>query len=864
MRISVIASASCLCLVSLVQADSAKAFIRITTNIPAEELGSALQTVAKDYDFQVLYRTELVKDLRTQGAVGSLTSDEALDKVLKGTGLTYKYLDDKTVTIVPTSTAGAAQFSTQNASSGSSDDTSASKEAGKKSSQDFRVAQVDQTNTGPQAVSNQNSGKKDEGLGEIIVTAQKREERLQDVPMSLTALSGEQLQRNQSYRLEDFVGTVPGLTVVDYGAEGSQLVIRGITSGVLAVNTSVATYIDETPYMAVGPFAGSELISPNLDTFDMQRIEVLRGPQGTLYGANALAGLVKYVTNAPDPSGFAATAETGFNSVDNGGTRLDAHAMLNIPLGNDLAFRLVGFSNGYPGFIDDPSRALQDINGTRYQGGRASLLYKPSSDFSIRLNASYQDRSWDDWSNVDVAPNTLTPLHGSLTQEHLIGQPGEVIGQVYNATINWDFGPATLLSATSYLNNRSHFLIDDSTQLGPAVSFVLNGAYGLAIDYSNPVHSFTEEVRVSSKDTDTIQWQIGGYFTNQNADENEALFPIDATRKVTLYGFTPNLGDFNIPVHYRELAGFANLDYHVTSTVDVSLGGRYSGNSQAFHEMGSGTFGGGANIATESSQDVFTYSGALRWHITPEHMLYARVAEGFVPGGPNDIIPTAQFPRSYLSSTTVNYEAGIKSDLLNHRLTLDLSGYHINWRRIQLEASVDGFTSLVNGGTAESNGAEWNVSWLPISGLKLNFNGAYTHANLTETTPASVGGQVGDRLPAVPLWETSVSADYERTLIGQWAGFAGVNWRFTGSRYADFEPASAGPRQNMPSFSIVDVRAGVENSRWSFQLFVRNLANKLAINYVQPETTNTNGESGPQSAVIYTPRTIGASVTARF
>jgi outer membrane receptor protein involved in Fe transport len=224
------------------------------------------------------------------------------------------------------------------------------------------------------------------------------------------------------------------------------------------------------------------------------------------------------------------------------------------------------------------------------------------------------------------------------------------------------------------------------------------------------------------------------------------------------------------------------------------------------------------------------------------------------------VVATANEPSSYSSSTTVNYEAGIKSSLLDHHFTAELSAFHIDWQKIQLQAVIGGFNQFVNGGTARSDGAEWNFAYLPVTGLTLNFNGAYTHAYLTEATPASVNGQVGDRLPAVPLFESAVSAEYKRSLFGDYSGFAAADSRFTGSRYANF--SATGPRQTMPSFNIVDLRAGVETQRWTFALYVKNVANKIAINYVQPEALS--GGFGPQSAVIYTLRTVGATVTANF
>jgi outer membrane receptor protein involved in Fe transport len=701
----------------------------------------------------------------------------------------------------------------------------------------------------------------DNALQEIVVTAEKREERLLDVPMSLTALSGEQLARSGSYRLEDFVGNVPGLSVVDAGALGSQLVIRGITTGVQAVNSAVATYIDETPYAAQGPFVDSTFATPNLDTFDLQRIEVLRGPQGTLYGSNALGGLVKYVTNAPDPTAFAAKVETGANSVSNGGTGFDVHAMVNLPLSADSALRLVGYDTYYPGFIDDPSRGLTDINGTHFVGGRASFLYEPASNFSIRLSAFYQERRWNDWSDEDVNGGTLTPVYGNLIQENLVTQLGFAQSQVYNATVNWDTGPVKLLSSTSFSRFVTQATVDYSKMLGSYVSSILGGDYGVAYQNDTDIHTLTQEIRLSSSDDGPLQWKAGGFFQDETGSNYEPFFPIDVATKSILFDVpTNNLGATVFPVFYREYAGFGSLDYHFTPTFDVDIGGRYSENNQTFHEVASGALTGTFDFAQSSSQGVFTYSADARWHVTPTNMLYARVAEGFVPGGPNDVVPGGNLAPSYRSSTTLNYEVGIKSSALADHLTVELSAFLIDWRDIQLQAIIGGLGTFVNGGAARSEGLEWSVAYAPLSGLTLGFNGAYTDAYLTQPTPASVNGQVGDRLPTVPLWETSASADYERHLFGEYSGFAGLNWRFMGNRYADF--LATGPRQEMPAYHIVDLRAGVETQRWSVGAYVKNVTNRIAINYLQPETGA--GGAGPQSATVYTPRTVGGSVTVKF
>jgi iron complex outermembrane receptor protein len=428
-------------------------------------------------------------------------------------------------------------------------------------------------------------------------------------------------------------------------------------------------------------------------------------------------------------------------------------------------------------------------------------------------------------------------------------------------TADWDAGAIKVLSSTSYFDSDTKITTDASKQLQPVLNFIFGVPYGATIGDINPVHSLTQEVRLSSPDANRLQWQVGGFFAHEQANVAEPIYPIDPAAKTILYNFNPSFGGFALNSSYIERAGFANLDYHLTPALDVSAGGRYSSNDQRFYDVGTGLFGGGANFGTTSSEAVYTYSADIRWRVTPTNMFYVRVATGYVPGGPNISNPANIGQSSYSSSTDINYEAGIKSEFLEKALSLQLSAFHINWNRIQLEGvTAEGFGVIVNGTSARSDGAEWNLAYSPMQGLTLGFNGAYTQAYLTGPTPASVNGKVDDSLPEVPRWQSSATVNYERPVFGEFSGFAGVSWRFLGNREADFEPT--GPRQRIPSNSIVDLRAGVESHKWTFMAYVKNVGNVIAINDVIPETTA--GGAGPPAAELYTPRTVGAQVSARF
>lgn len=702
------------------------------------------------------------------------------------------------------------------------------------------------------------------GISDIVVTAQKRSESVLNVPIAITAISGDDLTKSQSFRLQDFVERVPGLQFLNGSGLFNQVVIRGVSAGDATITSTVASYVDETPYTAVGSYAGSTKITPNLDTYDMSRIEVLKGPQGTLYGSNALAGILKYVTNAPDTSRFYGSVDSGINTVNHGGTGYDFHGMLNVPLGETTAVRLVGYYSNYAGYIDDPSRNASNINEIRNYGFRGSFLFKPSSDLSVRLSALYQKKAYDDIGSVDVAPYTLAPLAGAYQHTTLIEQPGHVENQLYNLTIDWDMQFAKLLSTSSYAKYKLYDITDYTTEFGGFASFVYGEPTGISYPNTTSNKIFTQELRLASKDDQALEWQFGGFFTKQNASSLASLFPIDLTTKQIDFNPPINLGFFKFTPTYREFAGFGNLRYNVTPTFDVSVGGRYSRIKQNFRQDSGGLLQG-APFTTSSKEGVWTYSADARWRFADKNMFYARVAKGYVPGGPNSVISLAA-PTSYRSSSTVNYEAGIKGKTFDNRVSYEISAFHIKWTDIQLVALVTNnnvnppvsVSSITNGGTAKSQGFEWNFTYAPVTGLTLNVNGSYTDAKLTEATPASVNGQVGDRLPYSPHLQGSASGDYEWPLNDTLSGFVGGTYRYNGLRYANF--SAAGPRQTMRAYHLVDLRAGVQTDAWKLSAYIKNVGNARAIGWLYGPLDTT----GPQRAGIAQPRTIGASVGYKF
>lgn len=723
------------------------------------------------------------------------------------------------------------------------------------------------------------------GVETIIVTAEKRSQSALDVPMALTAISGDQLTRHQDTHFEDYVNKIPGLQVTDTGLIGSQLIVRGLSSGSASTSPSTAVYIDDTPYSVQGPLAGSWGSAPNLDTYDMQRIEVLKGPQGTLYGADALGGLLKYVTNAPDPSAFGASVQVGASGVYNANDPgYDLHGMVNIPIDDDLAIRVVGYNTYTPGYIDNTYLHQQGINDTQFYGGRVSVLWQPLSNLTVRLSGLIQDRDYSDFSaeyawgatgKPNPVPACTAPINcpaGELVLNNYVGQPGHSLNAVASLNVTWDAGPVTVISTTSYSRFDHSGIWDYSGPLAGTATLVMNslgnpGTYGIAVQDNRPANIWTQELRFVSPEDQTVAWQVGGYFTSETSLLTQTGAPIDTATNEIMTSFMPpyNLETLYAPTAYKEYAVYGNLDYHILPTLDVTAGGRYSATYQSLIEHGYGIFGAGQAVPyTKSHEDVATYSVEASWHFLPENMVYVRTATGFSPGGPNLLSPTATFlPKTYGSESTIDYEIGVKGSLLDDTLTYGVDAFYIDWHQIQASVIISGFSSIASIGDAHSRGFEWDFTYAPIDGLTLTWNGDYTYADLAATTPISesIGAFGGDILPLVARWQTSGSVQYEQPVFADWSGFGSAAIRFTGDRQGDFNVGIFRP--TLPAYTMLDFQLGLENDKYSAILYCKNCTNIITPSDFLAWNPASNG-TDLQNAAVFMPRTVGVELSLKY
>jgi iron complex outermembrane receptor protein len=704
---------------------------------------------------------------------------------------------------------------------------------------------------------------------EIIVTAQKRSQVLIDVPQSITVVTGKALEAQHANSFQDYLKLVPGLQLdQDTPGEG-RLILRGVNTG--GVASTVGVYVDETPFGSSSGLVNAAVLAGDFDTFDVNRIEVLRGPQGTLYGASSLSGVIRFVTNAPSTDGFQARGRVGLDNVKDGELGYSTNLMINAPLGPKVAFRASGTYRKNPGFIDSIGTGGSDvdknINDSTSFGGRASLLFKPSDSASIRLSAIAQNINVDAPTIIEADPVTLKPLHG-LSQSQFVPQFADIRYRVYNATGVLDLGFADLTSSTSYGKQLQRLRSDFTFALSPLIEAI----FGVPNEFIEPQHTdskkFTQEARLSGQNH-ILDWLVGAYYTNEKGlilQDFDALVPGTLTPIAGL----PLLGSARVDSKYKELAGFADATVRFTPSFDLELGGRYSHNKQSAHQVSDGILAGGFSDfpVARSSENVFTYSVAPKYRLSSKAMIYARVAKGFRPGGPNVLPPGAppSVPATYGSDSIISYEVGFKAESADHRFSVDAAAFHISWKDIQLFAVVDGFGVNTNGSSAKSDGFEFTLVARPIRGLELSANGAYTNARLTGDTPDIVGGQSGDQLPFTPKFSATLNAGYQWRLAGATTAHVSASLRHLSGQNTNFDPAFVAVyerQRHIRPYEVVDLMAGVDFGRFNLDAYVKNLGNSHGVTSTTGTTVFGAFPLYPDGAIgtgIIPPRTIGMTL----
>jgi iron complex outermembrane receptor protein len=679
-------------------------------------------------------------------------------------------------------------------------------------------------------------------IEQIIVTAQKRASALQDVPFSVAAASEQQIRDSGSTNIAELARNVASLTITDLGPGQSQVAIRGISAGqvvrdlVGGVKESVGVYLDESAI-------SQALFTPDLDLFDLERFEVLRGPQGTLFGAGSSAGTVRYITRQPQLGQFEGAAEAGAYTGTDADVGYNLRGVVNLPMGETTALRVVGYYNEIAGFIDSvyPNRAKrEDVNSGEKYGARVALLFQPSDSLSITPRIVYQKLQTDGYPRIDV----YNILGNPFTTTEPAVDPGER-GQVTqfregiedemtlaDVVLNWGLGGLTLTSVTSY-TDRDVVVLRDASQLSGSVSITFGSIFPRTgpipatsaevrlnsplIDTTN-LKTFSQEVRLASDSGDAFEWLVGAYYQDIDREYGQNLPTPGYDQFLTRRGLPPSSG-FNappdtpyfsdVPFQFKQLALFGEGTYHFTDQWALTGGVRY----YDFDEDRTLTFAGAfadqgyTDQPGSTSSDGFSPRVILAFEPNDDVLLTAQVARGFRLGGINDPLNVGLCTAGDLTTfnghpdfedeTVLNYEVGAKTTLADGRVTFNAAVFFSDIDDLQVIADAGSCSSrIVLNAQAESIGAEFELFARPTENWDLGLSATWVQAEITETQTDTTGAVIagirdGNRLPTSPEFQAAASVTYSWPMSATLEAFGNFTFQHVGSSFtqlADQEP----------------------------------------------------------------------------
>ena len=690
-------------------------------------------------------------------------------------------------------------------------------------------------------------------LEEVIVTATRRSESVQNVPMSISAVSQADLEKAAATRVEDVVHMVPGLAYTENSVGQAIIAIRGIQTSALTGNVQqpVEIYYDDVPILDLTiPWT-----VPALQLFDVNRVEVLRGPQGTLFGAGSLSGALRVITNKPDLSEFHAAIEDSVTTTDGGGIGGAANVMVNVPLIRDqLAMRAVYYYDYTSGWIDNPTLGERNTNHAKVSGGRIETEWKPGDNFQLVATVAQEVTSPHDsnyvpyGSNGDIADNRVRNYN-----------TGDV--KIFNLAGTYSMPWATLTSSTSYLDRTATSSLDFS---GTASEITGLTAIAPLIDAFH-TNDLLQEVRLASSQEHPFKWLVGIFVENYhfNLCENITQAGVSGLGYPTDY-----LEATCLHIRIADQAGFAEASYDLLPALTLTAGARYSHYSISTLQNGGlngeDLFDGPPSTTTRSTKDhAVTPKVSLSYKLNEDAMIYVLADEGYRTGNsnlapPNDPFTGLPLPQSYEPDQLWNYEAGTKLAFFDRRLRIDADVFYIDWKKIQLQirAPVSGIPYTDNAGTATSKGVEFQIVGKPTKSTEVGSSLAYTDAKLISVS-AGVPATVGDQLPGSAAFTAYLYGQYGFPVSGSADLSLRADYSFTGKEFAELENKDNPDSLTYGNYSSFGAQATLHVGRYEVGLFASNLANsrkRVAARAMFPEVDE----------VLQTPRTIGVRFRATW
>lgn len=662
-----------------------------------------------------------------------------------------------------------------------------------------------------------NSGE-DNLIEEVVVTARKRDEMLFDVPLAVSAISGDDIEALGFANLAETLGSVPGLNIEEYSPGRQTIQLRGASSFSRG-DATVGFYIDELPFSNLGQ---PEL--PDVATYDLERIEVLRGPQGTLFGASSLGGTVRILTRKPDLENFGLKADVNVASIDDGEWSHSYKAAVNVPLSDELAIRIVGGYEDRGGWIDDPSIASEDINDQELSSGRVKLRWVPNDRLEVNLTALFSriDSDFTSHSTKDYR----MPFGADAVTNGFPFQQVTADYDIYSATIEYDFGPVTLLVAPAYAETEnSLYRLFFSDQ-------------GSVFQDDLEADIFTTEARLSSNSDGPLHWTLGFFYSDTDQlDTSLGAFAPFGIPQGSLLNLVRGTN--------KSYAVFGEGSYAFNDKWELTLGLRYFENERTQDDLDT-------LFVTRALLEAFGFSPFredksnttsprvnLKWTPTEDMMVYANFARGFRPGRGNfgfqllysafgNVIPE----QSIGPETLWSYELGTKFSLLEGDLAFDAALFFNDWTDLQLTVNLPtGGNFTTNIGSAESYGIDLGMTWqTPVEGLSLKMSASIIDTEIIEgsdtlqVSPGIVGDTgltPGDPIQGLAGETLSIGFNYVKPV--ELAGLAG-NFVTLGQLQYNSDRFFGDHRSD--NISTLTLRTGFETENWAVFLFGNNITNE--------------------------------------
>jgi outer membrane receptor protein involved in Fe transport len=749
----------------------------------------------------------------------------------------------------------------------------------------------------------QDNGAPSAGLEEIVVSAQKYKSTIQDTPISMSAVSGEQLAAQGITSVEDVMHQIPSISMRSSGPGQTEYEARGLASNGGAAPT-VGFYLDEVP---LSPPAlaqvGKVVIDPDL--YDINRIEVLRGPQGTLYGSGSMGGTVKVITNLPKLNTWEGSVQSDISGTQGGGLNGRGNFMVNAPIGDMFALRVVGTDAERSGWIDrvvlNPfpqdvglsrgnilaapvQQVIKDVNTEHLYGGRASLLFQPSEDFSAVLTVLYQRMKMGGYDEFDSPPGGQYLAHYQVAN---IPEPIDDTVHIYSLTVTANLGIADFTSATAYWNRDVSQTQDASESIG-----FVNGLYPyppITQSETDESKQFSQEFRLASRDGDgRLRWVGGVFLSNLDSvylpTNNGNVAYAQPGNPLGLVAVADN------PYRIVQTALFGDGSFKITDLWKLSAGLRYYRYQSRQFEQQWGydtpTPAPQTPTRTDASNSGFNPRINLSYSPSSDLDAYISASKGFRPGGANQYVPPSNQPpfcpsgatTSFGSDSVWNYEIGEKARFLDRRLTVNADVYYIRWSGIQQALLLScGYQYQANAGVGRSFGPELEINFKLTDNWLMSASGSYTDAKVTQPNAQFLSFLTGAALTPngtpycastqgctapilnVPKESANLALVYTQALFKDYQFTARVSDSFTGSSYDEAFFYAI----RLPSYSIANGRVGISNEHVSGYFYVDNLTNKVA----ELTANNTSFQFNIPGLIRYStnqPRTFGTQISYKF